>query len=324
MDAVKWTYWMLFGGASLTTFASSVMAEEQTQRLRNGAIGTAAGSFAGAVMALITNDRSLLLVGFVASGIGAFAGWVTSVMLSVWAARTSLGRTVLEYQIGGWSAVRNKLNLDEKDPLLSALRKWTRNYSRMVSRERSDLLKMSASTERNKAVTLVIRGWLVGVVEVVDLLFELGKRPNYRSRATIIVFGTIPVGSAEAGSIQGKHWISDAGRLPGHKEGRTFSDKSIGYHVLREERASPHFTPSAEAKSGDDRGEAMYRPFLTFRLNHNAILAVDWPEDLVESDPFFQVTRDLFQLDMNPSIQELLDGWTGNLSEEVGLAPLPK
>jgi hypothetical protein len=228
------------------------------------------------------------------------------------------GRTVLEYQIGGWQAVRDRLSLEEREPLLRALKRWSQNYARVMNRQTERLERIEKSALRNQASTVIVEGWLVSIVEIVDLLFELGKRPGYRSRVTLIIYGR-----DSAGKIVGRHALADSGRLPTHKIGRDFDEKSIGYQVLAATLASPYFTTGDEARAkGQDRGEQKYRPFLTFRVNDAAILAVDWPADLTRQDPFVQATEEFFQLDVIPAIAQILTDWEGALQKQVGLEPL--
>jgi hypothetical protein len=315
---LDWLRLLVFAGAALGTLVASVMADEQNLRLRNGAFGTVAGGFVGALMALLTKQDDLVVIGFFGSTFGAFLGWVISLGLSFIAAKTQVGRTVLEYQIGGWQAVRDRLSLEEREPLLRALKRWTQNFARVINRQTEHLEKMPKSAARNQAARIVIEGWLVSIVEIVDLLFELGKRPGYRSRVTVIVYGR-----DKDGKILGRHWIADSGRLPTHKTGRDFDEKSIGYQVLSGSLASPYFTTGDEARAkGQDRGEQKYRPFLTFRVNSAAVLAVDWPSDLNRQDPFVQATEEFFQLDVIPAVAQLLDDWEGQIQAEVGLNPV--
>ncbi len=178
-------------GAALSTFVASVMADEQDQRLKNGAFGTVFGGFSGALMALITSDNGLVILGFVGAAAGAALGWIVSLALSVWAAKTPLGRAVLEYQIGGWKAVRERLGIEEREPLLHAYTKWGHNFIRSVHSQKAELARLSNGQQRDISGEIVIGGWLLSVVETIDLLFGLGKRPHYRSRVTLIVFGRV-------------------------------------------------------------------------------------------------------------------------------------
>ena len=316
--AVQTVRVLVFTGAGLTTLVASLMADEQNQRLKNGAFGTAAGGFVGALMALITKDDGLLILGFVGSAVGAFLGWLASLLLSLAAAKTPVGRTVLEYQIGGWQAVRERLSLEEREPLLNAFVRWGRNFSRFVQTQKSELSRLSGETQRNQAAEIILTGWLLSIVEIVDLLFSLGKRPHYRSRVTIIVFGR----NGE-GTVVGHHWLADSGRLASHKKSQAFDEKSIGYRVLSGELSSPYFTTGDQAKKeGQNRGEQAYRPFITFRVTSDAVLAVDWPGALEDTDAFVQATRDLFHMDVVPAIAEVLDLWSAPLATEVKLRPL--
>ena len=80
----------------------------------------------------------------------------------------------------------------------------------------------------------------------------------------------------------GKHWISYSGQLTPYAKEKAFDQGSIGYKVLMQTLPSPYFTIKEIAeKQGQNRPEdASYRPFITFRLNDNAIMALDWPEEL--------------------------------------------
>jgi hypothetical protein len=259
-----------------------------------------------------------VVLGFVGASVGAGAGWIVSLLLSIWAAKTPLGRAVLEYQIGGWMAVRERLTLEEREPLYNAYKRWGQNFIRSVHLQKSELAKLSSGPQRDMSVEIMVMGWLLSVVEIVDLLFSIGKRPNYRSRVTIIIFGRL-----KDTTIKGRHWLADSGRLAAHKRGKEFDEKSIGYQVLNDEKASPFFTTGEQAKhEGQDRGEQRYRPFITFKVSNDVIAAVDWPGDLKADDPFVVATRDLFQLDLIPAIQELLAMRSSPVQNEVGLNPL--
>src|ERR1051326_8318409 len=68
--------------AFLATFIASVMADDQEIRLRNGTFGAIAGASVGGFAALLTDDKSLLLVGIFGSSCGAILGWSASLCLS--------------------------------------------------------------------------------------------------------------------------------------------------------------------------------------------------------------------------------------------------
>lgn len=309
--------WLVGIGAAASTFVASLMADEQEQRLRNGVFGTVAGGAAGGLMALITKQDALLVIGLLGSAMGGLLGWLVSLALSWWAATSPTGRTVLEYQVGGWKGVRDRLNIEETQPLLSALGKWGQNFVRMVTRQKEEILAMPGSPQTNAYTKLVLENWLISFVDILGLLFGLARKPEYQSRVTVIVFG------ARDGKPTGLHWISDAGRLESHKHQREFDDKSVGYQVLSGSLSSPYFTTSDSAKAkGQDRGEQSYRPFLTFRIDDTAILAIDWPADLKHDDPFVKITQNLFHLDLVPAVRPLLQHWTGGLESAVGLQPL--
>jgi hypothetical protein len=305
-------------GSTLATFVASVMGDEQNERLKNGTFGALAGTSIGGLAGLMKNQQDLLVVGFLGPVIGAFLGWLVYLGLATLAS-TPKWRDILEFQVAGLKGVRERLNLDDQQRLLSALGAWRENFSRMMLDEKDHLLKISPGTNANDYASVVIETWLISVVDFFALVFEtLARKPQYQSRVTIIVYGT------RANSIVGKHWISYAGPLTPHKKAQEFDSNSIGYRVLSGQAPSPYFTTSDAAKqTGQDRVDPSYRPFITFRLNSIAILALDWPETLDEKDPYVNVARNFFNSDITPVIGEVLDKWSGPLQDIVGLQPLP-
>jgi len=310
---------MVFSGSLLATFVASVMGDEQNERLKNGTFGALAGTSIGALAGLMKGQQDLLVVGFLGSVIGAFLGWLVYLLLALIANSPKL-RGILEFQVAGLKGVRERLNLDDQQRLLSALGAWRENFSRMMTDEKNRLLKIGSTGNSNDYAAVIIETWLVSVVDFFALVFEtLAKKPKYQSRVTIIVYGI------QADSILGKHWISYPGPLPPHKKTQEFDANSIGYRVLSCQVTSPYFTTNEAAKQhGQKRGDSSYRPFITFRLNSSAILALDWPEELNEKDPFVDVARNFFNTDIAPVIGEVLDKWSGPLQNAVGLQPLPK
>jgi hypothetical protein len=319
------TFWVVFAGSALATFVASIMADEQEQRLKNGTFGAVAGTSVGALAALITNDRLLVISGFCGSGFGALLGWIGSLVLSFWAAKTAIGKTVLTYQISGFKGVKEQLDLVENEPLMRALEEWGRSFTRRVDRQRDDVLRLAAGGSTNQFISILLRGWVYSTVDVLGLLFKLAKKPGYQNRITLIIFG---VGDGD--KPLGKHWISDSGALAAHNSEQEFDATSIGYKVVTQEYFSPYFFTSGaaagSANNGQNRGTSKYRPFWTFRINDSAVLSIDWPGDLGEHDPFLTITRDLFHLDVGPKIEATLGHWfePRKLYEVVGLkGPLP-
>ena len=72
-------------GAALGTFVASVMANDQSERLRNGAFGTIAGASLGGIAALFVNSKILVLYGVFGSALEPVQlGWCTlSLLLSL-------------------------------------------------------------------------------------------------------------------------------------------------------------------------------------------------------------------------------------------------
>src|SRR5438128_846716 len=108
-------------GAALGTFVASVVAKDQDDRLRNGTFGAIAGSAIGGVAALLTNQPALLVVGFLGSAVGGFFGWLVYLWLSS-RAKQPAGRLWLEYYVGGFKGLRDKLDLADQRVFLPALK----------------------------------------------------------------------------------------------------------------------------------------------------------------------------------------------------------
>jgi len=337
---------LVFLSALLATFIGSVMADEQSDRLRNGTFGAIAGSSVGGLAALLTKNQDLLLIGVFGSATGAIAGWLAYLALSVIASNKT-GRRVLEYHVSGLKGVREQLKIDERNLLLAALSVWSANFSRMIAREREFILR-GAIAERNYWIQIIVASWLTGITDVFNLVFDaLAEKPEYRSRVTIIVFGR------RLGVVEGRHWISYAGRLPLHRK-KPFPGHSIAFQVLCGKKESPFFERVSDAnKEGQNRDkdsnkgqgqlvdsdeekkqdgglddttpksrERSYKSFISFRVCENAVLSLDWPSQLKEDDPYVSVARDLFYLEIIPAISDLIQLWSGNLEAEVELDPL--
>ncbi|MGF1611487.1 MAG: hypothetical protein ACFCUQ_18940 [Kiloniellales bacterium] len=302
---------------ALATFVASVMAEEQNDRLRNGTLGAVAGSSIGGLAALLKDSPELLIVGAFGSAVGAFLGWLVYLLLS-FIASTERGRPIFEYHVGGLKGVREQLRLDNKELVLKALDQWKQSFGGLVSKQKTDLLNTENGDARDHSMQMVITSWLTITTDVFNFVFGvLAKEPQYRVRATIIVYG------ASKGDIVGRHWISYAGSLPRHRT-KSFDKNSVGYKVLTEEFPSPHFTPITTAvKEGQDRGEVSYHSFFAFRITDFAILSVDWPGQLDVNDAYVEVARDLYHRLVIPAIMDLLSGWSQPVQKCLGLEPLP-
>jgi hypothetical protein len=318
---------IVFLGSALATFIASVIAEEQDQRLKNGTFGAIAGTTVGGLAALLTQQKALIFMGFFGSAIGALLGWLVACGFSMWAAHSQFGRTVLNYLIGGWKGVVDRLDLEREESLIEAIERWEKRFVQRLQKEKRVLLAAPA----NAAIHFAVERSLTATVDVFELLLHIAKRPEYRIRATIIVFGRIPAtvgaaprGSRPVGSIVGRHWISYSGTLPAHKVTKEFDETSIGYKVLIETLPSPYFFPPKDDANmkGQDRGLQKYRPFLTFRLTDCAILALDWPDELKEDAAVVVEARSFFQEDFCPLLRDFLGLWSGPLAKEVGLDPL--
>jgi hypothetical protein len=291
------------------------MAEEQNERLRNGTFGAVAGSSVGGLAALLQNDTQLLLLGVFGSAVGAFLGWLVYLLLSL-VASSQWGRRLLHYHVRGLGGVRQQLEEDDQRLVLSALDEWAQSFRRLVEQQRVAVINSQKDTTRDGAMCVVIRAWLTTITDMFNLILGvLAKKPQYRLRASIMVY------KRGGDKVVGKHWISYAGPLPAHQT-KEFDDKSIAYKVLVEEVQSPYFTSLETAnKQGQDRGGRSYHSFFMFRLNDNAVLAVDWPGNLDADDPYVKVARNLYQLDVVPALQDLLSQWSRPVQEELGLTP---
>jgi hypothetical protein len=303
-------------GAGLGTFVASVMADDQSERLRNGAFGTVAGASLGGLAALFEHNRLLVLYGVLGSAIGASTAWLVYLVLA-FVARKPAGRRILEYHIRGLAGVHQQLIADENTRLREALDSWGANFARTISHEKDSLVDQGEDGPINASIKLAIYNWLSTIVNTFNLVLDaIAETPlDYRCRATLILFG-----HDDKGNRSGGHWISFAGRLPKHRTS-LFDAASYAFKVLTEEFQSPSFTTAEAAnKDGQERGGVgRYYSFILFRVNNRAILSVDWPGKLEENDPYILIVRNLFHLEVGPAVAELLKMWDGALEQEVGL-----
>lgn len=311
------TFWLVGASGALATFVASVMGGEQTERLRNSSFGAVAGTSVGGLAALLKDEPELLVVGAFGSTLGAFLGWLVYLLLS-FIASTERGRPLFEYLVAGLKGVSEQLKLDNKQLVLKALSEWTQSFGRMIDKQKLDLLSIEFGDLRDHTTRIVITSWLTTITDVFNFVFEvLAKKPQYRLRVSIVVFGH------RNGNIVGRHWISYAGTLPAHRT-KEFGKDSVAYKVLKEEISSPHFTTiNAAIKDGEDRGEVTYHSFFAFRIGDFAVLFVDWPGDLDVKDEYVQVAHDLYYLEVIPAIRELLSGRSQPVENDLELQPLP-
>jgi len=309
--------WLVGAAAMLATFVASVMADEQNERLRNGTFGAIAGSSIGGIAALLTNQQSLLIVGFFGSAVGGLVGWVTILCFS-FIARTTEGRNWLEYYVGGFKGLREKLNLDDQRTLLTAVAKWRHSFAKMVDEQKHVILLRPRDANTDAMIRLTIQTWLISSTEFFGLMFEtLAKKPEYRSRTALIIYGL------QNDVVVGRIWLSHIGSLHAYKS-VDFDKTSIGYKILSGQIESPHFTTKEEARDqGQKRGRDNYRPFYTYKVNKGAVLVIDWPDDPTEKDEYVEVAIDVFRRDLGPAVEALLSHWSASPSHILGLSPLP-
>jgi gas vesicle protein len=309
------------------------MADEQNQRLKNGTFGVLAGGAVGALASLITNEDSLVIHGVFGAAAGAAIGWLVYLLLAFIASR-EWGQRLVEYHVHGLRGVREKLVADERALLVRALGSWGSNFTRVVMLQRTYVVERFPSESGqqqghdldavqespNPLIRMLIQSWLTYAVDTFNLVLDaLDAQDKYRSRASVIVFG-----SDDDGNPAGAHWCSYSGRLSPHRD-QFFREKSFAYLVSCGKEVSPFYTSAKAAnQKGEKRSGSTYYSFILFKLTDNAVLTVDWPGRLKKNDPQVRIVRDLFYLDINPAIQNLLQAWRGDLAEEVGLAPLEK
>jgi hypothetical protein len=308
---------LVLWGAALGTFVASVMADDQSQRLRNGAFGTIAGASLGGIAALFVDDKLLVLYGVFGSAIGASAAWLVYLILA-FVAQKPAGRRVLEYHIKGLAGVHEQLIADENTRLREALYSWGTSFARTITYEKDVLAHEGKSESINASIRLAIHNWLSTIVNTFNLVLDaIAETPlDYRCRATLILFGC-----DDKGHPKGRHWISFAGRLAAHQTGHLFDTASYAYKVLSEDVKSPCFTSAEEAnnKGQERRSVDRYVSFILIRVSDRAVLSVDWPGKHDANDPYIRIVRDLFHLEVGPAVSELMDMWTGDIEQEVGL-----
>ncbi len=306
--------WLVGLGAGLGTFVAAVMADDQRERLRNGAFGTIAGTFIGGVAAITSNSPSLVFTGVLGSAAGASAAWLVYLILAIVASQPR-GRRLVEYQLRGLKGVTAQLSADENARLLAALTDWFANYCRWIDIQRERFVENRSSAIINELIGTAIEGWIRTSIDTFNLvLAALADKRNYRSRATVIVFGR-----NTEDQVEGRHWKPYSGTLAAHRN-IPFDDKSIACQVLQGKLRSPFFTTSKSAdKDAQNRSSFTYSSFMVMRINDSAVVSLDWPVELKEKDPFVQAIGETFHLDIVPAMRQLLEHWNGSLANAVGL-----
>jgi hypothetical protein len=313
----------VFWGSLLVTFVASVMGKDQEQRLSQGKFGLAAGTTLGGLSGLLEKQPELVVVGFVGSAVGGLAGWVFYLLLASLVVRFPQLKSLVVFQAGGLEVLQKHLDVASKENLRLGFDAWTEKFSRMISDAKDSLACADQGPQWEEQATATIQMWLTAAVDTLALVFgTLSDKPQYQSRVTLIVYrvGTL----AEKPEALGKHWISYAGQLKPHSKDQLFDASSVGYKVLEQELASPYFTTQELAqKEGQARtGDPSYRPFITFRLNGSAILALDWPGELTQEDAYVQAARSLFYSTVAPAITELIRVWPTPLADAAHLPKL--
>jgi len=309
----------------LVTFVASVMDKDQQQRLDQGKFGLAAGTSLGGLSGLLKNQPELVVVGFVGSAVGGLLGWLFYLLLAYQVVRSKKLESLVVFQAGGLEGLQKHLDIKSKDNLRAGFGVWSEKFSRLICSQKSALLKRVKEPHWEEEATGIIQSWLTSAVDTLALVFgTLADKQQYQSRVTVIVYRL----GQKNGAAQavGKHWISYAGQLTPHVTDILFNHTSIGYKVLLQQIPSPYFTSKEIAqKEGQQRADdPSYRPFITFRLNGDAIISFDWPQQLDESDDYVESARSLFYSQITPAITDVLDEWPRPLAEAAVLPPLPE
>ncbi|MFL5385656.1 MAG: hypothetical protein ACJ8GN_24325 [Longimicrobiaceae bacterium] len=290
---------LVFWSAALATFIGSVMAQEQSEKLRNGTFGAVAGVSVGSFAALMNRGEArFVLVGLFGSAVGALAGWVFYLGLTVLATRPS-GRRMVEYLYGGVPAVRASLQLSDREHLSEGLAEWCQNFRRVIDLE---IAAMSPGSPANR-IESEVRSWLHAVIDVVNLVYlALAAKREFGARITLIRF------ERGSGEVLGHHWVSYSGKQAHHKP-KEFTSESLAYQVLSGNLESPHFVDVKDLTRGQVRSESRtveYQTFVLSRVTDDVVLSFDWPGEFGRNEPHVEVITQFLHLDLCPSIGRLL------------------
>jgi hypothetical protein len=293
------------------------MADDQRERLRNGTFGAIAGTSIGGLGALLSKNQNLLFVGVLGSAGGAALAWVVYVVLAIVASHPG-GRRMVEYHIRGLKGVTDQIVADDKLRLLAALDDWFDNFGRMLNAQRDAVLLQRNADNVNRLIEMAIDVWIRVATDTFNLVLDaLAEKTEYRSRITVIVFGQNGQHQPE-----GRHWKSYAGALTPHRD-LPFSENSVAYKVLAKAEVSPYFTTSESADTkAQDRHSSPYHSFMVLRINDYSVISLDWPGDLKETDPYIEVLRRVFLLDVVPAMAALLGCWRGDAAQALGMRAL--
>jgi hypothetical protein len=355
----------VFWGSLLVTFVASVMGKDQQERLSQGKFGLAAGTSLGGLAGLMTAQPSQVVVGFVGSAVGGLLGWAFYFVLAwrITHARPERGKQMqclLIFQVQGLEGLRDALDLQSKVTLESGFAVWGEKFSQLVAWEKNALLGREKTPEWESQAFTVMRGWIICAIDALSLVFgTLTDQDQYQSRASLIVYGTVPPQNGAAphpgaaaehtsGTIVGKHWIYYEGQLPPFHM-TEFNQSSIGYQVLSRHKWSPYRTSTQHSDLIQNRNDNENRPFVTFRVNDHSILTVDWPGTIHggmpnpssksgkaeaskkknteapvhDIDPYVSAAESIFNTCIILAVREVLQQWPRDLSGVVHLDRLP-
>jgi uncharacterized membrane protein YccC len=157
--------------ACLATFVASVMADDQTERLRNGTFGTIAGATVGGLAAWLSQDNVLVLYGVFGSVIGATIGWAVYLILAFIGSRP-WGRRLVEYHVRGLKGVHERLISDERELLRQALSAWGQTFSRSAEEEKALITARQHDTEVNYWIRIAVKRWLSIATDTFNLVLD--------------------------------------------------------------------------------------------------------------------------------------------------------
>lgn len=302
------TQYLIFWGSLIANFLTTVFADDQTQRIKNGGFGALAAGGVTAIATLISDKTGgedqlfLLLFSFYGSMLGALFGWLVFALIASFMFY-KYGKLLpfLELVTSGFGKFREQIILLENNPSLSKLQTWMQRFETEVRRQSSNIesdsnFKNSPNELKLSIYQQLIRFILMSAIEQFNLIYG-----TVQFRSTIITFYET--------DGKGRHDFA----LSYYGSNRRFRDLPFDSDSKAAEMVSGKIIETSKTFDTTDPGVASrestdrYVSFTLFKLSEKSVLSVDWGQE---------ETKQRLQ-DLEDRINESLVPLLGNLVKKI-------
>jgi hypothetical protein len=300
------TYYILWASA-IATFLSTVLADDQAQRIKQGAFGAVAAGGVTAVVALIQKEGdtsvSYILYSFYGSTFGGFVGWLVFVFIAALTYyRYGVLMPFVELITSGFGKFRDQIILLENSPSLAKLQGWMERFEREL---RSQLYKVELNTDFKNCS------------EKQQLLF-------YKQQVSIILMAAVEQFNLVFGTV---HFRSTIIRFPDitNKDENGCHDFELSYYGTMKRFKDTPFDAESKAymmATGQIKGKSKtfdtndmnvpareprdrYVSFILFKLTDMSVLSIDWAQD--ETKQRLQTLEDRINESLMPLLTDLME-----------------